>query len=375
MFHQMVKRVKIMKTPDEKNIYEQLREALLSRLKGTPYEIQSIEDENWEKYLFFREDYKINEKELKLFVRGSKYGQPAFAKQGVVLLEKLLDKDENEYGIFCAPFISEETAQFCKEAGVSYLDLAGNCYIKLPGVFINIEGKKNPFSEKRELKSLFSQKASRIVRALLAEPSKKWKTEKLQIECDVSIGLVSKVLKKITNQAWGNKQDGGFVLSQPEMLLRSWAESYNLNKRQIYNYYTFDKDSIESDLRDYCLKRQIPFALTLFSGAARVAPFVVGTRVFAYLQSDISTVAQDLDLNPAVSGAVVTIINPMDEYTFYKAQAIDEMPVVSPIQLFIDLKNYPGRGDEAAEHLFDEVIKPKWEKKKSSRNQVIQKQM
>jgi hypothetical protein len=373
-----------MKTPNEKNIYEQLREALFAYLKKIPsfkwinggedliFLEQSWVDDDWEDSGY---PFELSGKKYKLFVKISINGQPRFARDSVDLLKTFQLAYKNAYGIFCAPFISEETARFCKEAGVNYLDLVGNCYIKLPGVFINIEGKKNPFSEKRELKSLFSLKASRIVRVLLAEPSKKWKTEELQIECDVSIGLVSKVLKKLVNQAWGYKGKGGFILLEPEMLLRSWAESYNLDKQQAYNYYTFDEYSIEGNLRDYCQKRQIPFALTLFSGAARVAPFVVGTRVFAYLQSDVSAVAQDLGLKPAVSGAVVTIINPMDEYTFYKIQTIDEMPVVSPIQLFIDLKNYPGRGDEAAEHLFNEDIKPKWEKKKSSQNQVIQKQM
>jgi hypothetical protein len=45
---------------------------------------------------------------------------------------------------------------------------------------------------------------------------------------------------------------------------------------------------------------------------------------------------------------------------FQGARPIDDLPVVSPIQLYLDLRSFRGRGQEAAEQILEEVIKPSW---------------
>ena len=45
---------------------------------------------------------------------------------------------------------------------------------------------------------------------------------------------------------------------------------------------------------------------------------------------------------------------------------LDNIKVVSPIQLYLDLNNYKGRGEEAAQFLYEQEIKPQW-----SQNQTI----
>jgi len=56
------------------------------------------------------------------------------------------------------------------------------------------------------------------------------------------------------------------------------------------------------------------------------------------------------------SGANVEIYIPYDEGVFYKALKVDastqvDVPVVSNVQLYMDLFNNPARGKEQAEHL------------------------
>ena len=46
-----------------------------------------------------------------------------------------------------------------------------------------------------------------------------------------------------------------------------------------------------------------------------------------------------------------------DEGVFYKVQRLREVCVVSNVQLYVDLYNYPARGREAGEHLRREVIR------------------
>ena len=60
------------------------------------------------------------------------------------------------------------------------------------------------------------------------------------------------------------------------------------------------------------------------------------------------------------SGANITLLIPSDEGVFYGASEIEGVPVASPIQSYLDLVSFRGRGEEAAQFLLDKVIKPKW---------------
>ena len=69
---------------------------------------------------------------------------------------------------------------------------------------------------------------------------------------------------------------------------------------------------------------------------------------------------EQLGLKPVSSGANVTFLDPYDEGVLYGAQEVDRAPVVSPVQLYLDLMQTKGRGDEAASAILGEVIKPIW---------------
>ena len=48
----------------------------------------------------------------------------------------------------------------------------------------------------------------------------------------------------------------------------------HLSKNEISNLYSIKNESlIEQELNDYCSANNIRYALTLFSGASRVAPY------------------------------------------------------------------------------------------------------
>ena len=370
MFHQTVKRSKIMKnTQTEQNVISQLQIALktcfkeLSRIESL-FQVKIEESTDIDA---LSESYKVNiaGNDYTLLVEYKSNGQPRFAK-GVVNHSKFAAiQNSKEYWIFCAPFISAESARICKEAGIGYLDLAGNCYIKMPGVFINIEGKENIYKEKRVLKSLFSKKASRVVRVLLTDPNMSFKTDELQSLAKVSLGLVSKVTKKLIDQNWGRREKNGFKLIEPELLLREWSKSYLIKKEQINYFYLMGDNQAGADelIINYCVKNGLKYALTLYSAASRVAPYVRYEGVFAYIDFNIDILAKSLGLKPVFSGANVILIKPDDEFVFYDVGITNGLSIISPIQLFLDLKSYGGRAEDAAEFYFEEVIAPTWKVK------------
>ena len=63
-----------------------------------------------------------------------------------------------------------------------------------------------------------------------------------------------------------------------------------------------------------------------------------------------------LNLQPVESGPNVELFVPYDKGVFYKQQAIPssqhgDIPVVSNVQLYMDLFSNPARGEEQAQHL------------------------
>jgi hypothetical protein len=80
----------------------------------------------------------------------------------------------------------------------------------------------------------------------------------------------------------------------------------------------------------------------------------------AYVEKPSDEMIASLGLKEVTSGANVTLLEPYDEGIFYGAKEVDGIRVASPVQVYLDLKGFRGRGEEAAEKLLDEVIRPKW---------------
>ena len=267
----------------------------------------------------------------------------------------------DSYGIISAPYLSPRSIAICEEAGLGAVDFAGNALISCEPVFIRIEGNPNPFSKDRALRSLYSPKASRILRVLLnSSTNHVWKVEELKEEADVSIGLVSNMKKLLDEREWIQSHEAGFSLADPEALLREWSENYSFRKNRTVDFYTIKTlPEIEAAVTE-AGNGPGRVALTGFSAAARMAPAVRYQRVSAYVESDIENTAKLLDLKKVDSGANVTLLEPYDEGVFYQNKEIDSVLCVSPVQAFLDLKGFRGRGEEAAEMLLERVIRKIW---------------
>ncbi len=304
---------------------------------------------------------EVGTQEKCLIIEAKSNGQPRYARAAVNQLLRFRDLNPQCYCIFVAPYISSRAAKICIEAGMGYMDLAGNCYLNFEQVYIEKTGQPNPFIEKKELRSLYSPKASRVLRVLIENPQQKWKVEEIASKADVSLGQVSNVKKLLADLEWIDETYGGFELKEPAQLLENWVEAYTYKKNKIFRYYSMDSVAdMEWELSEACKSAGVEYALTSFSGAARLKPFVKYQRVFAFVQGDIPEVALALNLKEVTSGENVILLEPYDDGVFYEAKEIDGISVASAIQLYLDLKGFRGRGDEAAETIYEEFIKNRW---------------
>lgn len=283
------------------------------------------------------------------------------ARQSVNSLKRFIVEDPSSYGIFMAPYISPRAAEILSKEGIGYMDLSGNMRLCFGQVYIEQEGRPNIFAQKRDLRTLYSPKACRVLRVLLSVPKKSWKIKELSVEAKVSLGQVSNVKKLLNDREWIRIEQDGFSLIEPLPLLTEWSQNYDYRKNRVGTFYSAkDIPEIEANLSRTCSQQKITYALTGFSAAARFAPAVRYQRVYAYVESGEKDIASLMDLKEVPSGANVILLSPYDAGVFYGLREIDGMQIATPIQVYLDLKGIKGRGEEAADALLEKEILPQW---------------
>ena len=96
-----------------------------------------------------------------------------------------------------------------KKMEVNFLDFSGNAYLKHGNVYIDRMGFPNLFPERRRGRSIFSDKASLIPRAMLNEV-KLWGVRALASKIGLDPGYVSRVFKEMENQGYLIREKGKF---------------------------------------------------------------------------------------------------------------------------------------------------------------------
>jgi len=289
----------------------------------------------------------------RLLVECKSVGEPRYLAQAITVLTLATRQSPRNYPLVAAPYIGPEGQRLCREAGVGYLDLAGNAFLRFDGVLIDRRSGERPPRAKARLRRLFSPKSSRILRVLVDQPDQEWTLARLAAEAAISVRTAHLVINALEEKDFVDKRRGAIRLAKPGPLLDLWAENYHLDQHRRQTFYSFVRSPRElaAKLAAEATAQHVSLALTLHAGAALVAPFVRYTDVHAYIAGDIDRFAKALDLRPVETGGSVHLLTPNDEGIFYGIQTIEGVPVVCNPQLYLDLLHYPARGREQAEEL------------------------
>lgn len=282
-------------------------------------------------------------------------------EKGLQLLE-VSQREGKGYPVIIAPYVSELGKEICKKIGVGFLDLSGNAYLDFDSFYMEIEGKPNRFKYPSEPTGLFNPKAERILRFYLLKDSEKQvlanSYRNITKEVGVSLGQLSKVNKKLDEFGLWIEQPGGLRTIDNTKLLDLWRENYRPERSSILNLYSIMQvPQTEKKLAEFCKTEKIQYALTLFSGANRLAPFTRYNMATSYFSGDVEKLKENFELKEVPSGANLQILVPYDDGVYYKAQEVDSVRVANPVQIYLDLYNYAGRGREQAEFLREKIIK------------------
>lgn len=301
--------------------------------------------------------------EQQLLVEVKTSGQPRYVNQAINSFLRYKDRFPGAYYVFMAPYISPRSAEICKNEGMGYIDFSGNCGLSFKNVFVERYNYPSLFQGKRELHSLFSPRATRVLRVLLDNPRKAWKVQELSRQAGVSLGLASNIKKRLREQEFILEEDEGIVLKEPEQLLHRWSENYTYEDNTLHLFYSIKPIAVlESEIAAMCENQCLLYALAGFSAAARIAPSVRYQQAMIFIEGDaLDKVATLYGLKPAERGANVSLWQPYDESVFYASGKKDGITIVAPEQIYLDLNRYPGRGEESAETILEEVLRPRWQ--------------
>jgi hypothetical protein len=300
----------------------------------------------------------------KLVVQVKSSGQPRSVREGCFQLQNHLESQPDAYGVVLAPYITPASAEICRHAGFGYVDLAGNCRLSAGAIYIERRGQPNPFIRKAQLYNLYKPVASRVLRVLLHNPPRPWTLKELAKEASVSLGHAHNVKQALLDREWIAAETKTISMTQPEAVLAEWAGRYNFRSNEVFEYYcSAEAPAIEQALADFAGVPEFKIAMTGFSAAARMAPVVKHQRVTAYVSGNMQEIAKKLNLKKVTSGANVMLLKPYDDGVFYGLRLVAGLPIVSPVQAYLDLKGYRGRGEEAADELLEKVLRPLWQKR------------
>jgi hypothetical protein len=292
-----------------------------------------------------------------LFASAKSEGHPRHVRSAVWGLKRLggrTDLGAPVYPLVIAPYLSEESIAICKDEDVGYLDLSGNCHLEFGGIHVHVEGKPNRYKETRGIQTLFSPKASRVVRVLLQGPLRPHKVEKLASAADVSLGLVSKVRQNLLEREWVAETEDGIVVRKPDALLDAWAEADDWSKRtEVREYSLLQNSPQEVASKVVSLLEGKKYAFTEWFGTFLRQPYTLPVLTTLYVKDfpDEEVLKQELGARRVVGGGRLRLVRPADEGVFHFLQVIQGRKVVCDVQLYLDVIAAGLRGDEAAEEL------------------------
>lgn len=213
----------------------------------------------------------------------------------------------------------------------------------------------------KRTKDIFEPKSSRVIRVLLVRPNQRWRIATLAKEAGVSLGWTHAVVSTLQEQNYVTRDETYHVkVADPARLLRRWGAYHSfLTENKFETFHTFEQQ-IDRFLNQF-KKVEGSYALTGLAGAWLVAPYVrpVSIDIYIATRKETSNIVKTLELRPVERGGEVRLVSPNDNGVFYAARSIDRIKVVSNTQLYIDLVNYPARGEEASNKIFS-LMNEEW---------------
>lgn len=185
-----------------------------------------------------------------------------------------------------------------------------------------------------------------------------------------SYAQTTKVLRQLNTRGWVKKTGGtrgvgsGWQLADPGGLLEAWTAYLVDHRPETVGAHRVLRDPMQFARTELAqtLSAEMEWALSGWAGLELAAPFVTTVPVIqvavdanALVDGRLREVMRSLGLREVKEGARIEF-NALSKFSLSLARKSHGLPVVSPPRLYADLQALGGRGEEAAEHVRQELI-------------------
>lgn len=327
---------------------------ILSVLLGTPIETATVETGQWDDMILadgrrFGVEYKATA------------DTPRIAQAIMQVRNRVAHAATgNLVPILVVPYMTEAARKLCEQAEVNWCDVAGNARIIIPGIRVIISGQGKPPSEKGRPRGPFSRRASMVAHFLLLHASGVYAQTEIATATGLDQGFVSRIVTELENRGLVKRTAEGIRLLNPTLMLDAWRESYRFPVNRIVRGVVPSRSGIETlnRLASSFQKAEIPHAFTGLGAAWKFDPFADFRIVTCYVLSALrQPELETIGFVPTERGCNVWMLQNADGGVLLGSRILDGIQVVSPILTYLDLKAHPERSAEAADHLYNNVIR------------------
>jgi len=272
-------------------------------------------------------------------------------------LEALANQSGSRPRLLIAPSLSEVLVGHCRQRGINCADLNGRLWVNAAGVFIDRQSSEGPrYQPKLPPPDLFQPKSSRLARALLAQPERRWTAQELTERTGLSQALVYRLIAHLVREAVLVREGQELRLNQFDVLLDQWVRKDDWRKRTTIRQYSLLTSDLEEIARRLAtaLPASGQLAFTQWFAANLRHPYTTPPVVSAYVSSWLDEAAEkELRARRVVDGGVLWLIVPKDEGVFRETQRVGEFVLACDVQIYLDLLQVGFRGPDQAQALRD----------------------
>lgn len=248
--------------------------------------------------------------------------------------------------------------------GSSFVDIAGTVHLMLPNLLVDRTNLRPPTKRgiAQQRFDAFSDRGSLIARTLLEDKGRDeriWGVRELAAVAGVSPATTTRVVRELERlggvQVKRQGRTAAVRLTDAAAVFAAWTRTYDWTRSPSVAFHAPMGDASRFVTRMARQWTGSRWALTLQAGAARVAPLATWDRVHVYVDakdgSALVRMGEDHGWEPADDGRLVLMRPYYRTSVWHGLRIIGGAPVVSDLQLALDLWHYPLRGREQAEHL------------------------
>jgi hypothetical protein len=316
-------------------------------------------------------DFSVAGKSIVLLVEVKKSVYPRDVHQVLWQLNRYTPNFGSEHRknivpLLAADSISPGARDVLKNEGCGFFDRGGSLYIPARGAYVYIE-KPPARSHQKIVGGLFKGKRAQVLHALLMNPGAWFGVKELADLAHVSPAMTSETLTAVERFDWlvirGKGPSKERRLKSPEAMLDEWSKRVRETSKapKYRRFYVPRKkpEELAQQLTEACDALKLDCVLTQEAAAQRYAPFLTSiSRTVCRLKPGraVDELYAALEARPVTEGANLDVLETTTESEFLFKVRLDGVWLASPVQVYLDLLQGGGRGQEMAEHLRAERI-------------------